>query len=144
MTGFLLDTNVISEVRRPRPHGALVAWLGTQQEQQLLLSGVTIGELQAGAEKTRRQDAKKAAEIDLWIEQLIATYHVLPMDAACFREWARLMVHKSATLSEDAMIAATAHVHGLVVVTRNERDFTHFDVRVLNPFRPDKPRSSLV
>lgn len=135
MTNYLLDTNVISEVRRQRPHGALLAWLGAQQERQLFLSAVTIGELQAGAEKTRLQDAHKAAEIDLWIELLIATYQVLPMDASCFREWGRIKHGKPDHLLEDAMIAATARVHGLVVATRNERDFVQFNVRVANPFR---------
>jgi len=94
VTGYLLDTNVISEVRLRRPHGALVAWLGAQQEQELFLSAVTIGELQAGVERTRHQDLPKAQEIELWIEQLAATYRVLPMDATCFREWARLMDRK--------------------------------------------------
>jgi len=135
VTGYLLDTKVISEVRRQRPHSALLAWLGTQQERQMFLSAVTIGEVQAGAEKTRRQDAHKALEIDLWIEQLIATYRVLPMDAACFREWGRIKQRKPDHLIEDAMIAATARVHGLVVATRNERDFAHFDVPVFNPFK---------
>jgi toxin FitB len=135
VTGYLLDTNVISEVRSRRPHGALVAWLDAQQLEELFLSAVTIGELQAGVQKTRRQDPQKAQEIDVWIDQLIATYRVLAMDAACFREWARLMQGRPDVLSEDAMIAATARVHGLVVATRNERDFAHFDVRVLNPFK---------
>ncbi len=135
MTGYLLDTNVISEVRLRRPHGALLAWIGAQQEQQLFLSAVSLGELQAGVEATRRQDSAKANEIEVWIEQLAASYQVLPMDTACFREWARLMDRRPDRLSEDAMIAATARVNGLVVATRNERDFTHFGVRILNPFK---------
>jgi predicted nucleic acid-binding protein len=63
------------------------------------------------------------------------TAQVLSMDAACFREYARLMHRRSETLSEDAMIAATARVHSLTVATRNERDFTQFDVAVLSPFK---------
>jgi len=69
----------------------------------------------------------------------------LSMDAACFREYARLMHRHSHTLGEDAMIAATARVHGLTIATRNERDFAHFDVAVLNPFRwraPGKANTS--
>lgn len=135
MIGYLLDTNVVSEVRLRRPHGALLAWLGAQQDQQLFLSAVSIGELQAAVERTRHQDPPKASEIELWIEQLVATYQVLPMDAVCFREWARLMDRRPDRQSEDAMIAATASVHGLIVATRNERDFAHFDVRILNPFK---------
>jgi len=132
---YLLDTNVISEVRLRRPHGALLAWLGNQQEQQLFLSAVTIGELQVGVERTRHQDSAKANEIEFWIEQLVATYQVLPMDAACFREWGRIMHGKPSDLMEDAMIAATARVHHLIVATRNERDFSQLDVRILNPFK---------
>ena len=135
MIGYLLDTNVVSEVRLRRPHGALLAWLGAQQDQQLFLSAVSIGELQAAVERTRHQDPPKASEIELWIEQLVATYQVLPMDAVCFREWARLMDRRPDRQSEDAMIAATASVHGLIVATRNERDFARFDVRILNPFK---------
>jgi predicted nucleic acid-binding protein len=132
---YLLDTNVISEVRLRRPHGALVAWLGSQQNELLFLSAVTIGELQFGVERTRRQDPAKADEIEFWIEQLVATYQVLPMDDACFREWGRIMHGKPSDLLEDAMIAATARVHHLIVATRNERDFAQLDVRVVNPFK---------
>lgn len=135
MNRYLLDTNVISEVRLRRPHGALLAWLGSQQERQLFLSAVTIGELQVGVERTRHQDPAKADEIEFWIEQLVATYQVLPMDAACFREWGRIMHGKPGDLTEDAMIAATARVHHLIVATRNERDFSQLDVRILNPFK---------
>ena len=135
MNRYLLDTNVISEVRLRRPHGALLAWLGSQQEQQLFLSAVTIGELQVGVERTRHRDPAKADEIEFWIELLVATYQVLPMDTACFREWGRMMHGKPGDLIEDAMIAATARVHHLIVATRNERDFEQLDVRTLNPFK---------
>jgi len=135
---FLLDTNVVSELRKPKPHGAVVEWLNHQRDEQLFLSAVTLGELQAGIERTRAQDAKKAQEIESWVDQLAASIQVLPMDALCFREWARLMNGKSDTLVEDAMIAATARVHSLAVVTRNERDFAALGVTLLNPFSPSK------
>ena len=93
-----------------------------------------LGELQAGIERTRMQDAKKAQEIESWVDQLADSIQVLPMETPCFREWARLMNGKSDTLVEDAMIAATARVHGLTVATRNERDFTELGVALLNPF----------
>lgn len=134
MKGFLLDTNVVSELRKPKPHGAVVAWLSREGDDQLFLSAVTMGELQAGVERTRAQDAKKAQEIESWLDQLADSIQVLPMDARCFREWARLMNGKSDTLLEDAMIAATARVHGLTVATLNERDFTELGVALLNPF----------
>jgi toxin FitB len=77
---YLLDTNVVSELRKPRPHGAVVAWLSDQEEEQLFLSTVTMGELQAGTERTRRQDPTKAREIELWVDQLAASYQILSMD----------------------------------------------------------------
>lgn len=131
---YLLDTNVVSELRKPRPHGAVVAWLQTTADADIHLSAVTLGEIQAGIELTREQDATKASEIEAWSDLVAASYNVLPMDGEKFRTWARLMHRKSDTLYEDAMIAATAIVHKLTIVTRNVADFAHFDVHLLNPF----------
>jgi predicted nucleic acid-binding protein len=133
---YLLDTNVVSELRRQRPHGGVLAWLESLDDAQLHLSAVTLGEIQAGVEMTREQDPDKAREIEAWLEQVAAAWNVLPMDAAAFRAWARLMHRKSDTLYEDAMIAATAKVHGLVVATRNVVDFEALEVAVFNPFLP--------
>ena len=132
---YLLDTNVISELRKPRPHGAVLAWIDAANESHLFVSAVTLGEIQAGIEITREQDAAKATEIEAWLDQLSAAYNVLPMDADIFRRWARLMHPKSDTLYEDAMIAATAQAHGLTVATRNVTDFRALGVDVFNPFR---------
>ena len=131
---YLLDTNVVSELRKPRPHGAVVAWLQSVEDAHLFLSAVTLGEIQAGIELTREQDAAKAEEIEAWLELVASAYNVLPMDANAFRRWARLMHRQSDTLYEDAMIAATAQAHGLTVVTRNVADFKALGVAVLNPF----------
>ena len=135
MNKYLLDTNVVSETRKPRPHGAVVQWLGGLEGVRTFVSAVTLGELQVGIEKTRRQDPLKAEEIERWVDLLAAVYEVLPMDAQCFREWARIMDGKPPDLLEDAMIAATARVHRLIVATRNERDFKQLDVRTFNPFK---------
>jgi toxin FitB len=131
---YLLDTNVVSELRRARPHGAVLAWLRAVSDSELHLCAITIGELQSGIEITREQDPAKAAEIEIWLEQVAETYNVLPMDARIFRAWARLMHRRPDDLIEDAMIAATAVVHNLTVVTRNVRDFDRLGVRTLNPF----------
>jgi predicted nucleic acid-binding protein len=131
---YLLDTNVVSELRKQRPHGGVVAWLESIEDAQLYLSAVTLGEIQAGIELTREQDPGRAQEIEAWLELLADAYNVLPMDAAIFRAWARLMHRKSDTLYEDAMIAATAKVHGLTVATRNVSDFNALGLEVFNPF----------
>jgi predicted nucleic acid-binding protein len=131
---YLLDTNVISELRRPRPHGAVVAWLQGIADEDLHLSAVTLGELQAGVEISREQDPHKAAEIEAWIDQVAQTWNVLPLDGRTFRTWAKLMHRRSDDLLEDALIAATAIVHHLTVVTRNVSDFAVFGVRIINPF----------
>ena len=114
---YLLDTNVVSELRRPRPHGAILNWIADVPAEQLFVSAVTVGEIQAGIEITREQDAAKAEDLEGWLNKVLATYGVLPMDAAAFREWARLMHRRSDAIAEDAMIAATATVHRMTVVT---------------------------
>lgn len=131
---YLLDTNVVSELRRVRPDGAVLAWLEGIAEADLHLCALSLGEIQAGIELTREQDPDKAAQLERWADQLATAYNILPMDAATFREWARLMHRQSDTVYEDAMIAATARLHHLTVVTRNVRDFSRFKVELLNPF----------
>ena len=131
---YLLDTNVVSELRRPKPHGAVLAWFQELEDTMLHLSAVTIGEIQSGIEITREQDETKASEIEAWLEMVASAYNVLPMDARTFRAWARLMNCRSDTVYEDAMIAETAKVHGLTVVTRNIADFKPFGVPLFNPF----------
>jgi len=83
---YLLDTNVVSELRRVRPHGAVLAWVSSLRDADLHLSAVTIGELQTGVERTRDRDAAKAAELEAWITQVVNGYKILPMDGPAFRE----------------------------------------------------------
>ena len=133
-TMYLLDTNVVSELRKPKPHGAVLQWIQDIADVDLHVAAVTIGEIQAGIELTREQDESKATELEQWLELVSGSFNVVPMDALAFRAWARLMHRTSDTLYEDAMIAATAKVHKLTVVTRNVTDFKSFGVSVLNPF----------
>ena len=131
---YLIDTNIISELRKPRPYVGVISWLEQTAETDLYLSAVTLGEIQAGIEITREQDKHKASIIEAWLAQIAQTYNILPMNAETFRGWAKLMHKESNTVYEDAMIAATAIVHKLTVVTRNIRDFKRFEVQVFNPF----------
>ena len=133
---YLLDTNVISELRRARPHGGVLAWLQSVSDAELHVSAVTLGEIQSGIEITREHDPVRAAEIGIWLDQVAETYNVLPVDGRTFRAWALLMHRRPRHLIEDGMIAATAIVHGLIVVSRNVSDFERFEVRVFNPFSP--------
>jgi len=135
---YLLDTNVVSELRRARPHGAVVAWLKHCASESLHISAVTLGELQAGVEFTREQDPAKAIEIESWIERIGVTFKVVPLDGTVFRQWARIQHRRSYAIAQDAMIAATAEIHGFTVVTRNVRDFETLGAKTLNPFEYKK------
>jgi|SRR5665213_1328285 len=132
---YLLDTNVLSELRRSRPHGAVLAWLHTVEENQISISAMTIFELQVGVERTRHGNPDKAAEIDAWIGRAIETFRVIDLDPPISRIAAKLLHGQSPDLQEDGFIAATALVHNLTVVTRNVRDFAHFDVPMFDPFK---------
>ena len=131
---YLLDTNIVSELRKPKPHGAMVRWILDIPNADLHVSAITIGEIQAGIELTREQDEPRATELEQWLELVSGSFNVVPMDTLAFRVWARLMKKTSDTLYENAMIAATAKVHKLTVITRNVTDFKSFGVSVLNPF----------
>jgi predicted nucleic acid-binding protein len=112
---YLLDTNVVSEIRKLKPHGAVISWLEATPATQVFISAVVVGELQAGAERTKEQNRPKAQEIDSWIDRVCAVYEVILMQAAEFREWAKL--------------------NRLTVVTRNIKDFRRFPVETFNPFQ---------
>lgn len=131
---YLLDTNVVSELRKHKPHGAVLAWIKKIPEEALHVSVVTLAEIQAGIEITREQDDAKAREIELWLNDLAATYNVLDVDAVIFRRWAQLMHRQADHHLEDALIGATALVLDLKVATRNTADFKRFGVDLINPF----------
>lgn len=139
---FLLDTNVVSELGKARPHGAVLAWVASVPVDRMYISAMTIGEIQVGVERTRDQGAAKASEIEAWMLRMIATSQVLPMDLEVARIWAKIMHRKSRSLAEDAWIAATAQRFRLTVATRNTRDFKDFEVDVFNPFEDTRPATS--
>jgi predicted nucleic acid-binding protein len=131
---YLLDTMVISELRRPKPHGGVVEWLASVPNDRLHVCSVTFGEIQAGIEATREQDPAKAAQIEAFVDRIADGYGILPMDAVCFRAWARLMRHRSDAVAQDAMIAACAQIHGLTVATRNVKHFHDLGVPLVDPW----------
>ena len=132
---YLLDTNVVSELRKHKPHGAVLAWIEKIPDDSLYVSAVTLGEIQSGIEMTREQNAAKAQEIELWLNEVAQSYNVLVVDAAIFRRWGQLMHRGADHHLEDALIAATALVRELTVATRNVDDFKPFGVAMVNPFK---------
>jgi len=131
---YLLDNNVVSELRKSRPHGAVVAWRRSVPLHQIAVPAIVVAEIQAGIEITRLQDRAKADELDYWLDGVMSYYTILPADGIIYREWARLMHGRSDILAADAMIAATARVLRLIVATRNVKDFKSFNVELFNPF----------
>lgn len=136
MVKYLLDTNIISEIRKgPRCHPNVAAWYSNLEEESLYLSVLVLGEIRKGIEGLRGRDAGKANVLDLWLEQLQTSFQsqILPVDTAISQEWGRLSsLHTVPVI--DGLLAATATAHRLVLVTRNTRDFADLGIHLLNPF----------
>ncbi|HEX8106775.1 MAG TPA: type II toxin-antitoxin system VapC family toxin [Kofleriaceae bacterium] len=133
---FLVDTNVLSEVRKgPRANARVLGWFGSVDDAALYLSVLVIGELRQGVERLRRRDPPAAAKLDRWLDELIACHadRTLPVDAAVADRWGRLNVPDPIP-AVDGLLAATALVHSLTLVTRNTRDVRRTGVRHLDPF----------
>ena len=136
MVKYLLDTNIISEIRKgPRCHPNVAAWYSNLEEESLYLSVLVLGEIRKGIEGLRDRDAGKANELDLWLEQLQTSFQsqILPVDIAISQEWGRFSSLHTVPVV-DGLLAATATTHRLVLVTRNTRDFEDLGIQLINPF----------
>lgn len=136
---FILDTCVVSELTRQKPHRAVVDWLLAQEETRLYLSVITIGEIRKGIE--RLPDSRKRKRIEAWLNKelrLRFTGRFLPVSEEVAERWglesARALQKGRPLPVIDGLIAATALVHGMTVVTRNTEDISHINVQLLNPW----------
>lgn len=135
---FLLDTNVLAELRKPRPRASVAAWFESVDGLQLYLSVLTIGEIQQGVARLRRRDPRQAAVFDAWLGTLRRDFadRLLPVDEAVALAWGGLSAGDPLPVI-DGLLAATAQVHGLTMVTHNVGDFERTGVPVLDPFSAD-------
>lgn len=131
---FLLDTNAISEIRRGRDR-SVQAWAAAVSDGDLHVSVLTLGEIRKGIERLRGRDAPQADTFDAWLTQLQAQFarRILPINTPIAQEWGRLNA-RTPRNTVDSLIAATALVHDLTVVTRNTADFEGCEVELLNPW----------
>jgi hypothetical protein len=132
---YLLDTVVLSEMRKRRPDPGVVTWLCNKSAQTLFVSTLTIGEIECGIERQRALNPGFAEALEVWLDRLLECYEdrILPADAAVTRRWGRLCA-RLGHAGTDLLIAATALEHGLSVVTRNVRHFAPTGVGVEDPF----------
>jgi predicted nucleic acid-binding protein len=134
--GYLIDTNVLSEVMKPTPAAPVLSWLASADPAECFLSALTIGELSDGALRNRRRgNTVRADRLDAWIALTEADYadRILPIDTAVAHAWAQLGADRTLPVV-DSLLAATAKTHNLTIVTRNTGDFDGTDVPVHNPF----------
>jgi toxin FitB len=135
---YLLDTNVVSELRRPRPDQAVLSWFGSVGSADLWLSVLVLGEIRQGVEQLARRDADQAAVREKWLLDLADLFsdRIVPVTAEVADLWGRLNVPDRLP-AVDGLLAATALVHGWTLVTRNTADVVRTGVRLLNPFEAD-------
>lgn len=135
---FLIDTNIISEVRKgARCNPGVAKWWAEVAEGDIWLSTLILGEIRKGVELARRRDPEKASVLEAWLGEVVSGFgdRVLPVDVATAEEWGRMSAMRPVPVI-DALLAATAKTNGLMLVTRNEADVVGLGVDVLNPFDP--------
>jgi toxin FitB len=135
---YLIDTSIISEVRKGRrcdPHVA--AWYREVRDDELFLSVLLIGEIRQGIERLRPRNSRRAHALEQWLEALLQLFRdrVLPIDERVAQHWGRLNARDTLPVI-DSLLAATAEAHGLTLVTRNVKDIERSGVRCVNPFEP--------
>jgi len=135
---FLIDTNIISEVRKgARCNPGVAKWWAEVAEGDIWLSTLILGEIRKGVELARRRDPEKASVLEAWLGEVVSGFgdRVLPVDVATAEEWGRMSAMRPVPVI-DALLAATAKTNGLMLVTRNEADVVGLGVDVFNPFDP--------
>jgi toxin FitB len=134
---YLLDTSVVSELRKREPDTRVLAWYAAVQPADLYLSVLTIGEIRRGVERLRRRDPPQAARLERWLTGLNLSYRdrIVAVDASIAEEWGRINVPDPLPVV-DGLLAASAIAHDWTLVTRNVRDVQRCGVRLLNPFEP--------
>jgi toxin FitB len=135
---FLLDTNVVSELRKKAPNPHVLAWHQKHVSADVYVSVLALGEIRQGIERVRPRDVHQAQALERWLERLVATYRdrILPVTADVAQEWGRLGAFAQTPPAVDGLMAATAKVHRLVLVSRNVADVARTGVPVVNPFEP--------
>jgi predicted nucleic acid-binding protein len=135
--GYLLDTNVVSEIRKKKPHPSVSRWFSSVPESELFLSVLVIGEIRQGVDRLARRDAAQAEAFESWLAQLVAVYEdrIVPITTDVAETWGRLNVPDPVPVV-DGLLAATALVRDWTLVTRNTADVVSTGVRLFNPFTP--------
>lgn len=133
---FLLDTNVVSELRKRSPDARVVAWQAANSRAAVYLSTMVVGEIRRGVERLRPRDSKQAELLERWLTGLTSTYRdrLLPVTVEVAEEWGRMSATGQPPPVIDGLMAATARVHGLTLVTRNVADVARTGVALVNPF----------
>jgi predicted nucleic acid-binding protein len=133
---FLVDTNVLSELRRAQPHPSLTEWFRVNRHAEIFVSALVMGEIRRGIEHVRGTEPRKVIELEEWLRRVRFEYadRILPVTADIAELWGRIHLPPNPLPIVDGLMAATALVHGLTFVTRNTRDVARCGVSLFNPF----------
>ncbi len=132
---YLFDTNVVLELRRPRPHGGVQVWVESRAAEAMYLSVLVLGEIRCGVERLRPRDPSQSQSLERWLASLEGRFadRIIAIDEVIAHAWGRLSATDSVS-PVDGLLAATALVHGLTVVTRDKRPFERVGVPYFDPW----------